>query len=242
MFSYRFGCLAAAVCVACASVDAAPIMIDISSTSAPGTRTAVATADGSKTVAYNEIAAGSTTYATRNTIADMVDTSGNATGIALNVLDVANGPTTGSQGTTTTDFTGTPGAALFPTAVMQSFRAVYNSNKNIDYAITGLKPSATYDFDFLCNRNGTSGTTVITLAGLASSSGSIATSDNTSLLSFDRIAPDATGRIVVYVSSPGITSLYAPLNVFQFAESVPEPATLSLMGLGAMALLRRRHA
>lgn len=40
------------------SASAAPVIIDISSTSSPGTRTAVSTLDGSKMVAYNEIANG----------------------------------------------------------------------------------------------------------------------------------------------------------------------------------------
>lgn len=45
-------------------------------------------------------------------------------------------------------------------------------------------------------------------------------------ISFTRIAPDANGRIVLYVSSsPAPSSLYAPINVFQF-EKIADAATL----------------
>ena len=210
------------------SASAAPVIIDISSTSSPGTRTAVSTLDGSKMVAYNEIANGSTTPANyfKNYVSNLVDTAGVATGMNLTMLDVANGPTVGSKYASTTDFAGSLGASLFSAGMMQSFLAVYNSTKNIDYAFTGLDASATYNFDILCNRNGTAGTTVITLAGLVTTVRSIAVSDNTALLSFTRIAPDANGRIVLYVSSsPAPSTLYAPINVFQF-EKIEDAATL----------------
>ncbi len=225
-----------------AAASAAPIIVDIGATSSPGNRAVVPVADGSQDVAWNQIANGSTSTPSRNTIANLVDTSNAPTGIALNVLNVTSGPTVGSTTSSTTDFTATPGAPLFSTAMMQSFIAVFNHAGNIDYALTGLDPAATYDFDFLCNRNGTAGTTVITLAGLTSTVGSIATSNNTSLLSFAGVAPDVTGQIVVYVSSPTASSLYAPLNVFQFEQAVPEPTSLAAIGLVGATLLRRRRS
>ena len=210
------------------SASAAPVIIDISANGNPGTRTAVSTLDGSKMVAYNEIANGSTTpaYYYRNYVSNLVDTAGVATGMNLTMLDVANGPTLGSKNASVTDFTGSPGASLFSDAMMKSFLAVYNSAKNIDYALTELDPNATYNFDVLCNRDVSAGTTVITLAGLTTTVGSIAALGNTALLSFKRVAPDANGRIVLYVSSsPAPTSSYAPINVFQF-EKIADVATL----------------
>ena len=210
------------------SASAAPVIIDISSTSSPGTRTAVSTLDGSKMVAYNEIANGSTTPANyfKNYVSNLVDTAGVATGMNITMLDVANGPTVGSKYASTTDFAGSLGASLFSDAMMKSFLAVYNSTKNIDYAFTGLDANATYNFDILCNRDVSAGTTVITLAGRTTTVGSIATLGNTTLLSFTRIAPDANGRIILYVSSsPAPSSSYAPINVFQF-EKIEDAATL----------------
>lgn len=119
--------------------SAMPIIIDVSSTGYPGIRAAVSTLDGSKMVAYNEIANGSTTpaYYYRNFVSNLVDTAGTRTGIDLNMLDVANSPTLGSKMSSATDFGGSPAASLFSAAMMQSFLAVYNSTKNIDYALTG---------------------------------------------------------------------------------------------------------
>ena len=143
------------------------------------------------------------------------------------MLDVANGPTLGSKNSSLTDFTGSPGASLFSDAMMKSFLAVYNSAKNIDYSFTELDVNATYNFDFLCNRDVSAGTTVITLAGRTTTVGSIATLGNTALLSFKRIAPDANGQIILYVSSsPSPSSSYAPINVFQF-ERIADSATLT---------------
>ena len=210
------------------SASAAPVIIDISANGNPGTRTAVSTLDGSKMVAYNEIANGSTTpsYYYRNYVSNLVDTAGVATGLNLTMLDVANGPTLGSKVSSATDFTGSPGASLFSDAMMKSFLAGYNSTKNIDSSLTELDTNATYNFDILCNRDTGAGTTVITLAGLTTTVGSIATLGNTALLSFKRVAPDANGRIVLYVSSsPAPSSNYAPINVFQF-EKIEDSATL----------------
>ena len=210
------------------SAQAIPVIVDISANGTPGTRSAVSTLDGSKMVAYNEIANGSMTpmYYYRNYVSNLVDTAGVATGINLTMLDVANGPTLGSKVSSVTDFTGSPGASLFSAAMMQSFLAVYNSNKNIDYAITDLDTTATYNFDILCNRDISAGTTVITLVGQTTTVGSIATLGNTALLSFKRVVPDANGQIVLYVSSsPAPSSSYAPINVFQF-EKIADVTTL----------------
>ena len=221
------GAIGASVTI-CFSALAAPVIIDISSTSSPGTRTAVSTLDGSKMVAYNEMANGSTTLANyfKNYVSTLVDTAGVATGMNLTMLDVANGPTVGSKYASTTDFTGSLGASLFSDAMMKSFLAVYNSTKNIDYSFTELDANATYNFDILCNRDSSAGTTVITLAGRTTTVGSIATLGNTALLSFKRIAPNANGQIILYVSSsPAPSSNYAPINVFQF-ERIADSATL----------------
>lgn len=237
-----FTVLAVAAVGSMASIaSAGTIIVDIGSTNNPGNFGPATTLDGSSSVYFNAISAGSTSTPSRNTIASLTDTTGAASGFALNVLDAANTPGIGSTRTTSTDFTGSAGASLFSAAMMQDFLAVFNSNKNFDYAISGLDPSKTYDFEILANRNGTAGTTQITLAGQTSTVSSIAASNNTALLSMHGIAPDAGGQIVMFVASPTTSSLYAPINVFQFTEVVPEPASASLLALGSLLGLRRRR-
>jgi hypothetical protein len=52
----------------------------------------------------------------------------------------------------------------------------------------------------------------------------------------DGITPDASGDITLTLTT---SATYGYINAVQLS-SVPEPAALSLLGLGALALLRRR--
>lgn len=226
---------------------AAPIIVDISTTTGPGNRTATSTADGLSSVAWNEIANGSTTTPSRNTIANLVDTSGASTGITLTVTAQGNVSTGGRV--STTNFTGSTASSLFSAGMMSNALSKLTSNAATVYQLSGLDPEETYDFDFLASLSSTTpdttggvvGTSAITLLGQTSTSSSISALNNTDLLSFSDIAPSASGLITVTWANSGAAN-YAPLNVFQFEVSpVPEPASLATVGLLCGSLVRRRR-
>lgn len=229
-------------------VYASPIIVDISSTNGPGTRGAVLTLDSSQSVAYNDISWGSTSTPSRNTIANLVDTTGAETGITLTVLTPDVSPTPGGTRSlsSTAYLASTPAASLFSGGMMQSFVAAFNSaaNRTVDYGFTGLDVSSGYDFSFLCTRDANATDTVVTLVGATTTTKSILTTNNTALLTFDNVLPDASGQIVVSYGSPAAVSLYSPMNVFQFEKStiIPEPASLAMLMLGGLLGLRRRHS
>lgn len=226
---------------------AAPIIVDISTTTAPGNRAATSTADGLSSVAWNEIANGSTTTPSRNTIANLVDTSGTATGITL-LVTTQGSVSTGGR-TVTTSFAGSPASSLFSSGMMGNALSKLTTNAATVYQFSGLDPDETYDFDVLCSLSTTTpdttggvvGASTITLVGLSSTSSSISAASNTSLLSLNEIAPSPSGQITLTWANSGAAN-YAPLNVFQFEVSaVPEPASLATVGLLCGSLLRRRR-
>lgn len=238
-------CAAAVLTASCLTAQAAPIIIDISTTTSPGNRSAVTVLDGSTSVAWNEIANGSTSTPSRNTIANLVDTAGVQTGIAINVITQGG---VGSGGrVNTTNFAGTPAASLFSAAMLGNALSKLTSSAATVYELSNLDPSKAYNFDFVSSLTpptdaATAGTSSFTLLGATSTVSSISAANNTALLTMSDIAPSATGTIRITWAITGSVS-YAPLNVFQVDEvSIPEPASLSLLGLAAGTLLLRRRS
>jgi hypothetical protein len=226
------------------AASAAPIIVDISVTQSPGNRAVVATADGSANVAWNEIANGSTSTPSRNTIANLVDTSNTPTGISI--LVTAQGAVSSGGRTSTTNFSGSPASSLFSAGMMGNSLAKLTTNSATVYQLSGLDADETYDFDFLASlatadTGGVAGSSLFTLVGASTTSSSIPALNNTSLLSINDIAPSSTGQITITWANSGAAN-YAPLNVFQFEVSpIPEPTSLAAIGLAASALLRRRR-
>ena len=64
---------------------------------------------------------------------------------------------------------------------------------------------------------------------------------NTNYVLFEGMVPNASGELII--NSVGITgqNKVMPLNGFQLVETVPEPSTTALLGLGGLALIFRRR-
>ncbi len=115
-----------------------------------------------------------------------------------------------------------------------------------DWELTGLTPNGIYDI--ICygrynpNHGGYRG------GGMSVNGGVVQTKDNgkdTSAIAeegdwnFEDVTADGTGRI--YGTLSHVVDGFAEFAGIQFQE-IPEPATMALVGLGGLVMLRRRRA
>ncbi|MEQ9460909.1 MAG: PEP-CTERM sorting domain-containing protein [Phycisphaeraceae bacterium] len=111
-----------------------------------------------------------------------------------------------------------------------------------------LDPNSTYNFTFFGSRMGVSDIrdASYTVTGTNSLNGVLNASNNESeVLRLNGIAPDGNNEIFIGVApgpnnSNGVGFYY--INLVQVDRVIPEPASVGLLGLGGLALLRRRVA
>jgi hypothetical protein len=75
--------------------------------------------------------------------------------------------------------------------------------------------------------------------GLGEDTNSADVAGNTNYARFNGLTPDGSGNITFDFNLGG--DLDAPINGFQLIETVPEPSTTALLGLGGLALILRRR-
>lgn len=192
--------------------------------------------------------------------------------ISVNVTTPTNPTTYGTDANTagTNAPAGAALAAGFVSpATTQSFYGVTSSwngqptgAPNPEIAITGLDPSSAYTFTIFASRTGVGDirSTLYQAFGATGSSGYAvldAANNTSNVVTISSILPDATGKILFDVNKhtagdiAGIGTVPANTNGAGYfyltalridSAAVPEPASLGLLGLGTLALLRRRRA
>ncbi len=109
------------------------------------------------------------------------------------------------------------------------------------FELTGLDPSKVYDLEFYGFITAGRPETLITIDGVTD--GFLPTNNTGSdKAAFLGVAPDASGVIAFKVAAdvpPGTEFRQAQLGAIKITE-VPEPASAALLGLGVLAVLRRR--
>lgn len=164
-------------------------------------------------------------------VADLLDTAGVSSGASFSQVGngyyIAGPNTSGANGTTT----GYPDSAT-----SDSFYV--NHGNPIVFDIAGLDPLTEYEFTVYASRSGTGDPRISQYTFTGS------TTDTVSLNAYGNVNDTVTA--VATTDATGLMTLtwqrtegsYGYLGVL---EITPEPASLSLVGLGAIALLRRRR-
>lgn len=166
----------------------------------------------------------------------LLDSEGNATGVTLTI----HGPTAGWGGT------GGSGGQL---DLVRDYLFVDAGNVagdlNADWTLSGLDPNHIYelhayggvvrDMLFAVDTNG-DGSLLDEFAQLVNANG----------LLFGPITPDAQGNIIGTMANgtgdaEGNWSGFQLRDITPLNDVIPEPCTLALLGLGGLALLRRRR-
>lgn len=179
-------------------------------------------------------------------IANAIDDSGAATGIALEITD-AFWPGSNQSGTTTPS----GDAAMFDVQATRDnlFGSTVLFGGIIEptggFTLSGLSSGATYDFTFFACRDNVSDIreTAYEIVGANNATVYLDSSNNTTnVVTAAGLMADGNGQIVVTVG-PGPnnnnSSGFYYIGAMKL-DIVPEPATLMLLGFGAMTLLRRR--
>jgi hypothetical protein len=185
----------------------------------------------------------------------LVDTTGAPTGISLTVARVLNkdagasggGGNSGAGG----DYPGTKPAAVSSFAPSATSDGFFSNNGNV-MAITfsGLNTSLTYDLLTYGGRPAGSAPAegyelIAGTPSVGDSFQAIAVQDNSTVAPFwGGISPDVDGEISFLLrTDTTVNYTSGTISALNFASLtvVPEPATISLLGLGGLVLLRRRR-
>jgi hypothetical protein len=175
------------------------------------------------------------------TISNLVDASGAATGISL---AAPNFQGVNGNGTMTPT---PPASTYFPNQVTRD--SVYGSDTYPTYTLTfsGLDANTTYTFTIFASRTSAGGSnreTEYFFAGGTSNTVYLDAAENLSDIAITgQLQPDGSQEITLTMSkgpNNDQSSGYFYLGgmVIETAP-IPEPATLGLLGLGALALIRR---
>lgn len=167
---------------------------------------------------------------------NLVSTDGTASDYGFQGVTVPNNFWGNS---TAAGFVSGKAASIFPEGDARSFWASADPSTSGVFKLTGLTVGTPYVIDLYGGHEGGTDVTRYVASGSNSLTGDLLTGNNSSnVLTLSGILPNASGEIsVTYSAAPGSSSMY--LNAFQINE-VPEPASLSVLALGAMMLLRRR--
>lgn len=117
-----------------------------------------------------------------------------------------------------------------------------------EVTLSGLDPNQAYDFKFFSSRTGITDNreTQFSVIGAATSTSVTATSNNQSeVLSFVGVMPDANGDIAVGVApgpnnDNGVGFFY--INLMEVSTAIPEPTTAALVLVGSLGILGRRRS
>lgn len=187
---------------------------------------------------------------TPRVVTNLKDTGGNSTGIDISSAGFHAGANTNG----TTNPTGA--AAIFSgISVNSSYgnTAVWQSTINPTATVTlsGLSSGNTYDLVFFGSRTGITAPvdnreTEYAVVGGSSETVYLNASNNTSqIASVLAMTPDASNKIVINMKpGPNNTNSYGffYLSAMQVTvTAVPEPASMGVLGLAGLALIRRRR-
>lgn len=214
------------------SATAAPIFLDFSLESS-------SSADGT-TSTYNNIDDSDASPIALN------DSDGFATGITIQKPDIGgSGPFNGTAG----PITGDAAAAGITLDAASSYHFSSNNGQVVTYTFAGLDDTTAYDFTIFGARAQTDPRpTEYTLSnGTASTSAVLDVTtptgaNNSEVVVLGGINPVGGGLTLSFTSDPnatGVSNAYGYINAARISV-VPEPAMLTLAGLGGLTLIRHR--
>jgi len=175
-------------------------------------------------------------------IPDLIATTGTGTGIGLSIVNRFNG---------NNDIGTTSASAPYPSSAtgdsLFGNTEAFGSGEVIfpEFKLTGLVIGQTYNFTFFASRTGVSDNreTKYTISGSTSGNVTLNASNNISNTVIYSATPNGSGEIVIKMG-PGTNNNNANhftyLNVLEI-NTVPEPGSLALAGLGGLLLLRRKR-
>jgi len=218
-----------------ASAQAITIYIDF------GADATITTASGWNNVTSTLGAAPNTTP-----LPNMVSSTGSTTGISLSIVNRFNGANTmGTSG----GLGSYPGTATNDSLYGNTESFGSGANMFPSFRLGGLVVGQTYDFKFFASRTGVTGSppdnreTQYTLAGATSGSVTLNATNNTTNTVTYSLTPNASGEILISIG-PGAnnnnSNHFTYLNVLEI-NTVPEPGSVALLGLGGLLLMRRRR-
>lgn len=213
------------------NLRAAPIIVDLGCNPDSGGTNRKSTLGGNS-IRDNGLWAG--------TLSNLVGTDGTASDYGFQWVTISSA----IFGNTISSSTALSGkaASIFPDSDARNSWGSFDPSTSFTFKLTGLKVGTQYVLDLFGGHEGGTDVTRYVATGLNSLTGDLLTGNNTSnVLTLSGILPNASGEIsVTYSAAPGSSLMY--LNAIRLNEvAVPEPASLGLLSLGALAILRRHR-
>jgi MYXO-CTERM domain-containing protein len=134
-----------------------------------------------------------------------------------------------------------------PLPALTNYYAFNNMGGTVEADIAGLNPNSFYNLAlYVSSDDGLAGVRALVgtvngvnpFAASGSPQATFVNGENMVLLS---VESDASGGLDIVEANPGNASGEIDFNGFQIQQATPEPFSLSVLGLGALALIRRRR-